>query len=170
MPGKGGREPVMAEAEDGKNGQQSQEGQGGEPEPIDYKAKYEAMKSHSREWERKAKENQGAADELEKLKAENLSELEKAQKRAEAAEDEAARLKADRERADAVSQVADESNVPVEFVSMLSGEDADELAVQVKRALEILPAYPARTDDGGTGGAAKKKDNADRFYEGLFGE
>ena len=45
MPGKGGREPVMAEAEDGKNGQQSQEGQGGEPEPIDYKAKYEAMKS-----------------------------------------------------------------------------------------------------------------------------
>ena len=57
----------MAEAEDGKNGQQGQEGQGGEPEPIDYKAKYEAMKSHSREWERKAKENQGAADELEKL-------------------------------------------------------------------------------------------------------
>lgn len=170
MPGKGGREPVMAEAEDGKNGQQSQEGQGGEPEPIDYKAKYEAMKSHSREWERKAKENQGAADELEKLKAENLSELEKAQQRAKAAEDETARLKADRERADAVSQVADEANVPVEFVSMLSGKDADELAGQVKRALEILPAYPARTDDGGTGGAAKKKDNADRFYEGLFGE
>ena len=170
MPGKGGREPVMAEAEDGKNGQQGQEGQGGEPEPIDYKAKYEAMKSHSREWERKAKENQGAADELEKLKAENLSELEKAQKRAKAAEDEAARLKADRERADAVSQVADEASVPVEFVSMLSGRDADELAVQVKRALEILPAYPAMTDDGGTGGAAKKKDKADKFFDGLFGE
>ena len=45
------------------------------------------MKTHSREWERKAKENQGAADELEKLKAENLSELEKAQQRAKAAED-----------------------------------------------------------------------------------
>ena len=43
MPGKGRREPVMAEAEDGKNGQQGQEGQGGQPEPIDYKAKYEAM-------------------------------------------------------------------------------------------------------------------------------
>ena len=42
-PGKGGREPVMAEAEDGKNGQQGQEGQGGQPEPIDYKAKYEAL-------------------------------------------------------------------------------------------------------------------------------
>ena len=111
MPGKGGREPVMAEAEDGKNGQ---EGQGGQPDPIDYKAKYEAMKTHSREWERKAKENQGAADELEKLKAENLSELEKAQQRAKAAEDEAARLKADQERAAAVSGVADEANVPVE--------------------------------------------------------
>lgn len=70
MPGKGGREPVMAEAEDGKNGQ---EGQGGQPEPIDYKAKYEAMKTHSREWERKAKENQGAADELEKGTVNNLA-------------------------------------------------------------------------------------------------
>ena len=40
----------MAEAEDGKNGQ---EGQGRQPEPIDYKAKYEAMKTHSRVWERK---------------------------------------------------------------------------------------------------------------------
>ena len=144
----------MAEAEDGKNGQ---EGQGGQPDPIDYKAKYEAMKTHSRE--------------LEKLKAENLSELEKAQQRAKAAEDEAARLKADQERAAAVSGVADEANVPVEFVSMLSGKDADELSAQVKRALEILPAYPTRTDDGGTGGAAKKKkDKADKFFDGLFGE
>ena len=52
MPGKGGREPVMADAEDGKNGQQGQQGQGGEPDPVDYKAK----------------ENQGAADEPEKLR------------------------------------------------------------------------------------------------------
>ena len=54
MPGKGGREPVMAEAEDGKNGQQGQQGQADPPEPTDWQAKYEAMKSHSREWERKA--------------------------------------------------------------------------------------------------------------------
>lgn len=157
-------------AEENGNPQEPQQGGQLEEPPIDWQAKYEAMKTHSREWEKKAKENQGAADELEKLKAENLTELEKAQKRAEAAEDEAARLKADRERADAVSQVADEAKVPVEFVSMLSGKDADELAIQVKRVLEILPAYPARTDDGGTGGAAKKKDNADRFHEALFGE
>ena len=71
MPGKGGREPVMADAEDGKNGQQGQQGQGGEPDPVDYKAK----------------ENQGASDEPEKLKAENLSEIEKAQQRAKAAEE-----------------------------------------------------------------------------------
>lgn len=158
-------------AEEAKEGQSGQsEGAGAEPGQTDWEAKYRAAMAHSRDWEKKAKANQGAADELEKLKAENLSELEKAQKRAEAAEDEAARLKADRERADAMSQVADESNVPVEFVSMLSGKDADELAVQVKRALEILPAYPARTDDGGTGGAAKKKDKADRFFGCLLGE
>ena len=160
---------MAEEANEGQSGQP--EGTGGESAQTDWEAKYRAAMAHSRDWEKKAKENQGAADELEKLKAENLSELEKAQKRAEAAEDEAARLKADRERADAVSQVADESNVPVEFVSMLSGKDADELAGQVKRILEILPAYPARTDDGGTGGASKKKkDNADRFFDNLFSE
>ena len=55
-------------------------------EEVDYKAKYEAMKSHAREWEKKAKENQGAASELEKLKEEQLSEIEKAQNRAKEAE------------------------------------------------------------------------------------
>ncbi len=108
-------------------------------EEVDYKAKYEAMKSHAREWEKKAKENQGAASELEKLKEEQLSEIEKAQNRAKEAESKLSEYEADKARAEAVAKVADEAKVPTEFVSMLSGADADELAVQVKRCLEILP-------------------------------
>ena len=46
------------------------------------------MKAHSRDWEKKAKENQSAASELEKLKEEQLSEVEKAQARAKAVESE----------------------------------------------------------------------------------
>lgn len=40
----------------------------------DYKALYEQAKSHSREWERKAKANKVAADELEKLKASQMTD------------------------------------------------------------------------------------------------
>ena len=138
-------------------------------EEVDYKAKYEAMKSHAREWEKKAKENQGAASELEKLKEEQLSEIEKAQNRAKEAESKLSEYEADKARAEAVAKVADEAKVPTEFVSMLNGSDADELAVQVKRALEILPAYPTRSDDGGAAGTNKpKKSKEDRLFESFF--
>ena len=153
--------------------EETQEAQAAPEEKVDkatdWKAKYEAMREHSREWERKAKGNQDAADELEKLKASQLTEQEKANKRAEKAEAELNELKAAAARAEAVASVADKHGVPTEFVSMLSGNDADELAAQVKRALELLPAYPTRTDDGGTNAAAKK-DPAERFAEQLFGK
>ncbi len=51
---------------------------------------------------------------------------------------------------------------------MLSADDAEELAGQVKRILEILPAYPTRSDDGGTAGTKPKKSKEDKFFEGLF--
>ncbi|PWL79016.1 MAG: hypothetical protein DBY20_03830 [Coriobacteriia bacterium] len=159
---------MAEEANEGQNGQP--EGAGAAPVQSDWEAKYKAAMAHSREWEKKAKANQGAADELEKLREGQQTELEKAQARAEAAENEAAQLKASQERAQAVAHVADAAKVPHEFVAMLSGKDADELAEQVERALKLLPAYPTRTDDGGTGGAAKKKDKADKFFDGLFGE
>ncbi len=66
--------------------EEANENQAAGGEETDWQAKYEAMKSHAREWEKKAKENQGAASELEKLKEEQLSEIEKAQNRAKEAE------------------------------------------------------------------------------------
>lgn len=135
-------------------------------ETTDWKAKYEAMRQHSREWEKKAKDNQGAADELEKLKADQLSEQEKANKRAEKAEAELNELKAKAERAEMIAEVADKANIPSEVVAMLNGSDADELKAQADRLLKLLPAYPTRTDNGGSQVAAKKS-NADRFAETL---
>ena len=122
---------------------------------TDWKAKYEAMRDHSREWERKARGNQEAADELEKLKA--------AKQEAEA---ELNDMKAKAERAEAVAKVADSANVPAEVVGMLNGSDADELADQVKRLLKLLPAYPTRTDDGGTN-AAVKQSTAKQFADAI---
>lgn len=137
--------------------------------PTDWQAKYEAMRAHSREWEKKARENQGAADELEKLRESQASEQEKAVRRAEAAEAELSELKARAERAETVAKVADAANVPAEVVDMLTGSDADELKAQVERLLKLLPAYPTRTDDGG-GNVVAKRDSAERFAEQLFGK
>ena len=44
----------------------------------DWKAKYEAMREHMREWEKKAKANQEAADKLKQLEEDGKSEVEKA--------------------------------------------------------------------------------------------
>ena len=122
---------------------------------TDWKAKYEAMRAHSREWEKQAKANRDAA-----------TEQEKAVKRAEKAEAELQALKAEAARAAVVSSVADDANVPSEVVAMLNGADEEELRKQVARLMKLLPAYPSRTDDGG-GKAVVKKSNADRFAEAL---
>lgn len=145
---------------------QASEQQASGVDNTDWQAKYEAMRAHSREWEKKAKENQGAADELEKLRESQATEQEKATKRAERAEAELNELKAKAERAEAVQAVADKANVPAEVVSMLNGSDVDELGKQVERLLKLLPAYPTRTDDGG-GRAAAKKSTAEMFADAI---
>ncbi len=145
---------------------QAEGGQKEGGEPTDWQAKYEAMRAHSREWEKQAKANKDAADELEKLKAAQLTEQEKANKRVEKAEAELSELKAKAERAETVAAVADEANIPAEVVQMLNGGDADELKAQVERLLKLLPAYPTRTDDGGTKAVAKKS-TADQFAEAI---
>lgn len=94
------------------------------------------------------------------------SELEQARADAKAAADELAQLKAKQARADAVAKAAKEAGVASDVVAMLNGSDADELAAQVRRLLELLPVHPARTDDGGTG-ATSKRSTAQMFADAL---
>jgi len=76
--------------------------------------------------------------------------------RAEKAEAELQAMKAERERAQAVSKAAQDSGIPAEVVAMLAGKDGEELAEQAKRIAELLPTFPTRIDDGGARAAAKK--------------
>ena len=131
-------------------------------ETVDWKAQYEEMRAHARDWENKAKANKGAADELEKLKAENLSEQEKAIARAEKAEAELQKLKANAERAEVCARIASKTKLPLEVIQTLNGEDEDALAQQANALKKLLPDYPNREDDGG-GKSSAKKTNADRF-------
>ena len=120
---------------------------------TDWRAKYEAMRQHSREWERRAKANDEAQAELEKLRDESA--------KAQAELDE---IRAAAARQAAIASVADATNVPNEVVAMLNGSDEDELKEQIKRLMKLLPAHPTRTDDGGATVAAKVT-NAQRFAE-----
>lgn len=92
--------------------------------PTDWQAKYEAMRQHSREWEAKAKANKAAADELEQIKAAQMTEQEKLTARAEAAEAKLAELEAAKAHADAAQAIAKETGVPVELLSYCTDETA----------------------------------------------
>jgi hypothetical protein len=133
---------------------------------VDWKAKYEEMRTHARDWESKAKANKDAAQELEKLKAANLSEQEKAIARAEKAEAELQQLRAQAERAEIAQRVASKSKLPLEVVQALNGQDEKTLTEQATALKKLLPNYPNREDDGG-GKSSAKKTNADRFAEAF---
>lgn len=91
---------------------------------TDWKAKYESMREHMRDWEKKAKANQSAADELEQLKAAQMTELEKSNARAEAAEAELQQLKAEKAKVDAANKLSSETGVPFEMLMFCENEDA----------------------------------------------
>ena len=93
-------------------------------------------------------------------------EADEAKSRAEKAEAELAELKGVAERAEAVAAAADKAGVPVEFVQMLNGTDAEELVEQIERVKKLLPAYPTRTDDGGAR-ATVKRSTSDMFADSI---
>lgn len=91
---------------------------------TDWQAKYEEMRGHMRDWEKKARANQSAADELEKLKAAQMTEQEKANARAEAAESELAQLKAEKAKRDAADELSSKTGIPVEMLMFCADEEA----------------------------------------------
>ena len=119
-------------------------------------------KAEARKWEKRAKENSDAAAELAKLKAASMSDAEKLEARATAAEQELAQLKAEREFETAVREVAAKSGVPESMLRHCSDRDAMEAL-----AAEIA-SQPTRVAP--TGAASRlvvsqpsKKTNAEAF-------
>ena len=109
---------------------------------VDYKAKYEEAVRHSREWERKAKANKGAADELEQLKASQLTEAERLQRERDRYKAQVEELTAQQERAGWVSELAAETGVPAEVLSMVAADSRDELAERARAIAGRLAERP----------------------------
>lgn len=100
------------------------------PEP-DYRALYEQAVEQSRKWERRAKQAGG-----------------RVQEELDAANAELARLRAEREREEAVAAVAGSSGLPEQAVRALRGDTAEELAASASLLRSGTSAYPLERPAG----------------------
>ena len=135
------------------------------PEETDWKAKYEEMRNHMRDWEKKAKANQSAFDELEKLKAEQMTEQEKANARAEKAEEELAALKAEAERVEAARHISSETGVPFDLLMYCNNTDA--MADFAKKYQTEQPHAVATANRSKVIRGEAKKTNGDLFADAV---
>ena len=135
-------------------------------ESVDWQAKYEEMRGHMRDWEKKAKANQSAADELERLKAAQMTEQDKANARAEAAEAELAQLKAEKAKVDAATQLASETGVPFEMLMYCQDEEAmTDFAKTYAKETHVSSAPSALGGSRIIRGNDKPKDNGELFAD-----
>lgn len=138
MPETGRKAEVMAEESNVQGVAEGTEG-------TDWKAKYEEMRGHMRDWEKKAKANQTAADELEKLRAAQMTEQEKERERADNAERELAELKAEKARTEAALRITKDTGVPLDLLMFCSDEEAMTDFAAKYTADSRIPSAPSAT-------------------------
>ncbi|KAB8289316.1 helicase [Bifidobacterium ramosum] len=131
----------------------------GETKPTDWEAKYREAVSHSREWEKRAKDNKAAADELQQLKESQMSEAQKAEARTAKLQKELDTLKAEKQTSAWRSQVAEESGLPANLIvgDSLEAMQAHAKAINeyiAERTRPVVHAAPSKPlpDGGGSSG------------------
>ena len=92
----------------------------GNGEETDWEAKYKEALGHSRDWEKKAKANKAAADELQQLKEAQLSEAEKTAKHIKELEAKNAAYEAEKQQNEWKTQVSKETGVPIALLDRKS--------------------------------------------------
>ena len=142
-------------------------------------AELDKAKAESRKWEKRAKDNKAAADELETMRAErdtSQTEYAKAVEKAEAATAELEVLRAEKARAESVKAAAKEFGVDEDLLSMMAGDSDDQIrsnAEILKLKLDAIPKYPSIEDHGGNTAPAITKDqilsieNPNERYEAI---
>lgn len=124
----------------------------GEPhgeQSTDWEAKYREAVSHSREWEKRAKDNKAAADELEQLKESQMSEQQKAEAKTARLQKELDALKAEKQQTAWRSQVAEETGLPANLIVGDSLESMQAHAKAINEYVEsktVTPGIPAPTN------------------------
>ncbi|WP_303871047.1 hypothetical protein [Fannyhessea vaginae] len=99
-------------------------------------------KAQARKWEKRAKENSAAADELAKLKESQMTELERAQARASKAEKALKTLQEKAEHEKLKEKIAQELKVPA---SLISGSDEEGMRAWAKSLAEFAKPHVGAT-------------------------
>ena len=107
----------------------------GNGEEIDWEAKYKEALGHSRDWEKKAKANKAAADELQQLKEAQLSEAEKTAKHIKELEAKNAAYEAEKQQNEWKTQVSKETGVPI---ALLHGSTLEEMQADGKALADYI--------------------------------
>ena len=138
-------------------------------EPIDWEAKYKEALGHSRDWEKKAKANKAAADELEKLKESQMSETEKAAKRTQELEAQIAAYKAKEQQAEWKAQVSAKTGIPAEALRGSTLEEIQAHADVLKPLLHPAPKLPNVPNPAQHPEGRTADERAKAYLRSLFG-
>lgn len=152
-------EEMNGKGPSGEGGQENLEGGGGaasDSQQIDWEAKYRQMARHSREWEKKAKANEDAANELEKLKQSQMTAEQKAEQRANKLEEELKGYRLDAERRKWAKEHSEAYGVPVEVLMAMSADSEDEMKEKAesvagffkKQSRQIVPGDGVQPGQG----------------------
>ena len=130
-------------AEEANNADKSQDATEpqGDGQQTDWEAKYREAVSHSREWEKRAKDNKAAADELEKLKEANMSEQQKAEAKTARLQKELDQLKAEKQANEWRAQVAADTGLPA---NLIAGSTLEEMQANAKAINEYVASKTGR--------------------------
>lgn len=160
----------MADNENSEQ-QANQEGEKPEENTADYwKAKYEDMRGHMRDWQSKAESNKSVATEYAQYKETTQAEIDKATKRAEKAEAKLADYEADQQKAGWRSAAAEKYGVPAELLHGDTEETINASAEALKAwgdTLKPKSYAPHITDPAGHPEDPKPSENAELLKQ-LF--
>ncbi len=141
----------------------------GDGENVDWKAKFEAERAHSRKWEQRAKDNSTAANELEKFKEAQLSESERTTKKIKDLEAKNAAYKAEKQQNEWKAQVSKQTGVPAE---LLHGDSLEAMSANAKAIDQYAHPKPkgmpnqGKTPDGKAAGTDERA-WADNLFSNL---
>lgn len=130
-------------------------------------------KAEARKWEQRAKENKAAADELAALKAEQMTEAEKAAAHLAEVEGELAALRAETQRQADAAEVAKATGTPAALLAYCKDREsmeafAVEYAAAGQQPKGAAPAAPASRIATGAGAKAKASDVFAAYAQDVF--
>lgn len=137
-------------------------------EPQGTAASETDWKAEARKWEERAKANKAAVDELDKIKESQMTDLQKAQKRAEEAERKAQAIEAKQQRAASVKEAAKIAVVDEDILSMMAGDTPEEIAANaatLKAKISAMPVYPNVPDSGASSTPTMTKEEIDKIKD-----